>query len=79
MTSVLDRFLKYVAVDTESAYNASSVPSTEKQKDLAFILADELRAFGAADVCVSESGCLYVKLAANCAGAQDRGVSAHHY
>ena len=39
---VLERFLRYVKVDTESAYNRQSVPSTEKQKDLAAMIVGEL-------------------------------------
>ena len=47
MTELLDRFLKYVKIDTQSAYGQAAVPSTEKQRDLAAVLADELRALGA--------------------------------
>lgn len=43
---VLERFLRYVKVDTESAYNRQSVPSTEKQKDLAAMIVGELKALG---------------------------------
>ena len=52
---VLSRFLRYVAVNTESSDEHSDrVPSTPCQFDLANLLADELRAMGAHDVEVSE-------------------------
>ena len=40
-TTVLERFLKYIKVDTMSQPEQESIPSTEKQKDLANILAQE--------------------------------------
>ena len=52
---VLSRFLRYVAVNTESSDEHSDrVPSTPCQFDLANLLADELHAMGAHDVEVSE-------------------------
>ena len=52
---VLDRFLRYVQVDTQSAdEHCDQVPSTSIQFDLANLLADELRGLGACDVAVSE-------------------------
>ena len=52
---VLNRFLRYVQVDTQSAdEHCDQVPSTEIQFDLANLLADELRGLGARDVEVSE-------------------------
>lgn len=77
MTELLDRFLKYVKIDTQSAYGQAAVPSTEKQRDLAAVLADELRALGAECAAVSESGCVYGKIPANCEGAPSIGFSAH--
>ena len=46
MEKVKDRFLRYVAVDTQSA-EADSVPSTAKQFNLARMLRDELEKMGA--------------------------------
>ena len=77
MTELLDRFIKYVKIDTQSAYGQAAVPSTEKQRDLAAVLADELRALGAECAAVSESGCVYGKIPANCEGAPSIGFSAH--
>ena len=77
MTTVLDRFIKYVKTDTESAYNQEAVPSTEKQRDLALLLAEELKAGGASEVSVSESGCVYARIPANCEGVPSIGFSSH--
>ena len=43
---VLERFLRYVRVDTQGAYRERRRPSTEKQLDLSRLLVDELRALG---------------------------------
>ncbi len=53
---LLERFLRYVQVDTQSDENATCSPSTEKQKDLARLLAEELRALGVADAAMDEWG-----------------------
>ena len=46
MENLLDRFLRYVAVDTQSDENSESQPSTEKQLVLLEMLRDELRVLG---------------------------------
>ena len=48
MEAILDRFLRYVAVDTQSDENSESQPSTAKQLELLRLLRDELRALGVA-------------------------------
>ena len=54
-SDVLDRFLRYVQVDTQSAdEHCDRVPSTDIQFDLARMLADELGELGARDVNVSD-------------------------
>lgn len=52
----LDRFLRYVVVDTQSDPESTSFPSTEKQKAFAQLLAEELRQIGLKDVTVTEWG-----------------------
>ncbi len=54
MESVVDRFLRYAAVDTQSADDQENVPSTPKQFDLALMLRRELEEMGAEDVCLSD-------------------------
>ena len=46
MEKILDRFLRYVAVDTQSDENSESQPSTSKQLNLLRMLRDELEAMG---------------------------------
>ena len=46
MTSVVDRFLRYARIDTQSDRHSSTNPSTAKQFDLARLLVDELYALG---------------------------------
>ncbi|MCR5154246.1 MAG: peptidase T [Lachnospiraceae bacterium] len=62
--SVLDRFLRYVQVDTESDEDSTSFPSTMKQKDLAKILVEELKEIGAKDVEMDECGYVYATIPA---------------
>ena len=54
--ALLERFLRYVQVDTQSDDDASCSPSTEKQKDLARLLVDELKALGCADAAMDAWG-----------------------
>ena len=54
--ALLERFLRYVAVDTQSDDNAACFPSTEKQKDLSRILVAELKALGCEDAAMDEWG-----------------------
>lgn len=77
MTGTLEKFLKYAKVNTESAYAPEKSPSTDVQRDLAKILADELRELGACDVYVSDSCCAYGRLPANEKGAPSIGFSSH--
>ncbi len=56
MESVKERFLRYVAIDTQSDRNVKTIPSTAKQLDLAWLLHDELLSMGASDVVLDEHG-----------------------
>jgi len=77
--SVLDRFLTYVAIDTQSAYNPKTVPSTEIQKNLGRLLVDELKSLGSKDVFMSNNACVYGTIPANChsCNAPSIGFSSH--
>ena len=55
-SDALERFLRYVQIDTQSAEEADSFPSTEKQLDLSRLLVTELRAMGLADVELDDHG-----------------------
>ncbi len=62
--SVADRFLKYVTIDTQSDPHSSAFPSTEKQKDLSGLLAEELQQIGIADAHLDEYGYVYATIPA---------------
>ena len=59
MTSVVDRFLKYVSFDTQSDENSETCPSTAKQKLLGAALVEEMLAMGIADARMDENGYVY--------------------
>lgn len=79
-TDVLERFFRYVQVNTESSDDhADRVPSTPCQFDLANLLADELRELGARDVSVSDNAYVTAHIPAS-SGAEDAprlGLIAH--
>ena len=80
MSDVVQRFFRYVQVDTQSAdEHCDQVPSTACQFDLAKLLADELHALGAEDAYVTES-CYVVAHIPASKGAEDKpalGLLAH--
>ena len=65
MESVLDRFLRYVRVDTQSDEESSTYPSTMKQLELCRMLADECRAISLAGVEMTEFGIVTATIPSN--------------
>ena len=65
MTDVLERFLRYVKIDTQSAYHSETYPSTLKQFDLARLLEQELRDLGLVDIKLDQFGYVTATLPAN--------------
>lgn len=65
--TALERFLRYVQIDTQSDPNSPTVPSTEKQKDLGRVLVEELLAMGIQDAHLDEYGYVYATLPSNVA------------
>jgi tripeptide aminopeptidase len=65
--AVMDRFLRYVKIDTQSQEDQTTTPSTRKQLNLANLLARELTALGAENVRVSEFGIVYATVPGNLA------------
>ena len=63
--TVLDRFLRYVVIDTQSAPASSTQPTTEKQKDLGRVLVEELLEIGLSDAHLDEYGYVYATIPAN--------------
>src|ERR687890_2365517 len=63
--SALDRFLRYVKIDTQSQEDQTTTPSTRKQLNLANLLSKELTGLGAQNVRVSEFGIVYAMVPGN--------------
>jgi len=62
---LLDRFLRYVKVDTRSDESSETSPTTEKQKDLSRMLADELKTLGCDDAAMNEWGYVLASIPSN--------------
>ena len=79
-SDVLTRFMRYVRIDTTSSdEHADRVPSTDKQFDLARVLADELTELGCEGVHVTDNAYVIAHVPAS-AGAEERpalGLIAH--
>ena len=60
--SVVDRFLRYVRINTESREGVATVPSTSGQWDLIRLLEQELHDLGVTDIRVSEHGMLQARV-----------------
>ena len=65
MSSVIDRFIRYAQIDTQSDESSPTYPSTQKQFDLARILVKELLALGLKDAAVDENCYVMATLPAN--------------
>src|SRR5690606_23510892 len=62
---IAERFMRYAAIDTQSDPDNPATPSTEKQKNLSRVLAQELRALGLTHVENDEFGYVYATIPAN--------------
>ncbi len=65
MSSVVERFLRYVQIDTQSDPKSDTFPSSEKQFNLARLLARELEGLGLQGVTVDQNGYVMAKLPSN--------------
>jgi tripeptide aminopeptidase len=65
MEQIKERFLKYIQIDTQSDPESQSTPSTEKQWDLARLLARELEDIGLEDVSIDENAYIMATLPSN--------------
>ena len=63
--TIVERFLKYVSFDTQSAEDSETTPSTEKQWVLARYLKEELEGIGLTEVEIDEHAYVYATLPAN--------------
>ena len=62
---LIERFLKYVTIDTESDPNNPAFPSTENQWDLANILVEDLKVIGMQDIHLDENCYIMATLPSN--------------
>ncbi|MEN8790438.1 MAG: peptidase T [Flavobacteriaceae bacterium] len=65
MKKIIERFISYARIDTQSDPNSESTPSTEKQWVLARKLAEELSAMGMSEVSIDDNGYIMATLASN--------------
>src|SRR5438552_10529883 len=61
----LERFLRYVQIDTQSDMDSTTSPSTEKQKNLGKLLVDELLQIGITNAHMDEFGYVYATVESN--------------
>jgi len=65
MQHIIDRFISYVTIDTESDPNSNTTPSTEKQWNLANKLVEELKTIGLEDVTIDDKAYIMATLPSN--------------
>lgn len=63
--SLIERFIRYVKIDTTSDDDSTTFPSTRKQLDLAKVLVEELKLLGLQDISLDEWGYVMATLPAN--------------
>lgn len=70
---VIEKFLRYVKIDTQSDDTTGTSPSTMKQHDLAKLLVSELKEIGASDIIYDEAHCyVYATIPSNINDGKDR-------
>ena len=67
MQHLIDRFISYVTIDTESDPNSTTTPSTKKQLVLAKLLVKELKKIGLIEVTIDKNGYVMGTLLSNVA------------
>ncbi|RAK03988.1 peptidase T [Halanaerobium saccharolyticum] len=65
MDKIVERFKRYIAVDTKSDSDSETVPSTKGQLELGELLVEELNELGLKNVKQDESGYIYAELPSN--------------
>lgn len=65
MQHIIDRFISYITIDTQSDSSSDTTPSTEKQWNLANKLVDELKAIGLSDVTIDDNAYIMATLPSN--------------
>ena len=65
VSGLLDRFLRYAKIDTQSDRHIEEIPSTKTQWNLAHLLVDELNALGISDVVLDDHCYILARLPAS--------------
>lgn len=65
MKEIIERFVNYAKIDTQSDPNSDTIPSTKKQFDLANLLVSELKDFGLKDVEITDECYIYATIPSN--------------
>ncbi len=79
MQNLVDRFLKYVSFDTQSERGVEAFPSTEKQKELAKYLVEEMKSLGIEDAHMDENGYVLGTIWGNVADEKEKGIKTFGY
>ena len=66
MSEVIENFIRYVKIDTQSDESSVVCPSTAKQFDLGRLLVEELQQLGLSDAAIDENGYVMATIPANC-------------
>lgn len=75
--TVIDRFLKYIAIETASTEDTDTIPTSQKEFDLARVLVAELKQLGAEDVILTDNCYVYAHLSPNC-DCNTKGIPADY-
>lgn len=65
MDKIVERFKRYISIDTKSDENSETCPSTKGQLELGALLVEELKEIGLDDVKQDENGYVYATLKSN--------------
>ncbi|MDD4291954.1 MAG: peptidase T [Clostridia bacterium] len=77
MNELIQRFIRYAKIDTESVNDVERFPSSEKQKNLAKLLVEELHEMGVDNAFVDKNGYVYARIKGNCKTDKVLGLIAH--
>lgn len=80
MSKVIDYFLQYVQIDTQSEDESQTIPSTLKQHELAKVLYEQLKSMGASEITYDKEHCYVyatIPASAGCEQAPVLGFIAH--
>lgn len=65
MQHIINRFIKYVTIDTQSDPSSDTTPSSPKQWDLAHVLVEDLKQIGLSEISIDEKGYIMATLPSN--------------